>query len=200
VATYTDPRAIVTTYVRNGFGEAIREASPDAGVTVYVRDARGLVTQMTDGRNVVTNYTYDNAGRIATRTFPAGPAENIAYTYDSTAAGNKGVGRLTSVSYQAGSMSWVYDALGRVSSETRVVQSKTYVTAYAYNPAGNVTQITYPSGRIVTLTRNVLGQVSAIATRKNAAAAVENVATAVSWRPMSELLGSFTHGTASPTP
>jgi YD repeat-containing protein len=48
------------------------------------------------------------------------PAESITYTYDSTALGNKGIGRLTSVSYQAGSMSWVYDALGRVSSETRL--------------------------------------------------------------------------------
>ena len=30
-------------YVRDGFGEVIRETSPDAGVTTYVR---GLVTQM----------------------------------------------------------------------------------------------------------------------------------------------------------
>jgi YD repeat-containing protein len=61
--SYADPRNITTTYVRNGFGEVIQEASPDAGTTTYARDLRGLVTQMTDGRGVVSNMTYDNAGR-----------------------------------------------------------------------------------------------------------------------------------------
>jgi YD repeat-containing protein len=50
VTAYTDPRTLVTTCVRNGFGEVIREASPDTGITDFVRDARGLVTQRTDAR------------------------------------------------------------------------------------------------------------------------------------------------------
>ncbi len=60
-----------TTYIRNGFGEVKRRTSPDSGTTDYVRDERRLVTQMTDGRSVVTNFTYDNAGRILTKAFPA---------------------------------------------------------------------------------------------------------------------------------
>jgi YD repeat-containing protein len=78
--------------------EVIQETSPDMGTTVYVRDARGLVTQQTDGRGVVTDMTYDNAGRMLTKSFPAASAENVTYTYDSIAGGNKGVGRLTSAS------------------------------------------------------------------------------------------------------
>jgi YD repeat-containing protein len=194
VTSYTDPRAIVTSYVRNGFGEAIQETSPDSGVTVYVRNALGDVTQMTDARGVVTIYAYDNAGRMLTKTYPAAPEENIAYSYDSTASGNKGIGRLTSVAYQAGSMSWVYDALGRTVLEARVIHTKTYVTAYAYNAAGNITQITYPSGRIVTYARNALGQVSGITTRKTAASPAETVTTAIAWQPMSDLVSGFTYG------
>ena len=105
--------------MRNGFGvmrqradkNVIQEASPDMGTTVLVRDARGLVTQKTDGRAVVTNMTYDNAGRMLTRTFPAATAENVTYTYDafgSGATGNKGRGRLTGVTDQSGSTAIVY--------------------------------------------------------------------------------------------
>jgi len=54
-----DARNITTNFVRNGYGEVIREVSLEAGITEYIRDARGLVTQMTDARGIVTNYTYD---------------------------------------------------------------------------------------------------------------------------------------------
>jgi RHS repeat-associated protein len=194
LATYTDPRAIATSYVRNGWGEAIRETSPDAGTTTYTRNALGDVTQMTDGRAVVTNYSYDNAGRMLTRTFPAATAENVTYTWDSIASGNKGKGRITSAADQSGSTSWVYDARGNVTSETRVIQGKSYTTAYVYNAGDKVTQITYPSGRIVTIARNALGQISGITTKKNAAAAVANVATGVTWSAMSDLVTGFTYG------
>ncbi len=66
--------------MRNGFGDAIQEASPDAGTTVFVYDARGLATQKTDGRSVVTNLSYDNSGRLLTETYPAATAENVTYT------------------------------------------------------------------------------------------------------------------------
>ena len=144
-------------------------------------------------------YTYDAAGRLKTKSFPAVVAENIAYTYDQVSGGNKGIGRLTSVVDQSGpapapSTAWVYNALGQVVTESRYIQAKTYATNYNYDAAGNVTGITYPSGRIVTIARNSLGQISQITTKKNAASASANVATAVTWMPMSNLPTSFTHG------
>jgi YD repeat-containing protein len=93
VTAYQDPRTITTTYVRNGFGEVIQEASPDAGTTVLVRDQRGLVTQSTDGRGVVATMTYDAAGRLLTVSYPSDPSQDVTYAYDSTAGGNPGVGR-----------------------------------------------------------------------------------------------------------
>jgi RHS repeat-associated protein len=194
VVAYADPRSLVTAYVRNGFGEVIRETSPDAGVTITVRDARGLATQVTDGRGIVTNMTYDTGGRLLSETYPASAAENVTYTYDSVAGGNKGVGRLTSVTDQSGSAALAYDALGRVASETRVIGARSYTTAYAYDAADHLTQITYPSGRIVTYARNSLGQVASVTTQQTALAANQNVATGVAWKPMSDLMASMAHG------
>jgi YD repeat-containing protein len=194
VVAYADPRTITTTYVRNGFGEVIQENSPDAGTTTYVRDARGLVTQMTDGRGIVSNMTYDNAGRLLTETYPAAAAENVTSTYDDIANGNKGKGRLTKVQDQSGTTEFVYDALGRVISDKRTIEGKSYITLYAYTAAGRVSQITYPSGRQVIIARNANGQVTGVTTKQNATAAVANVAAGIAYRPMSGLITTMTHG------
>jgi len=193
LVSYSDPRSLVTSYVRNGFGEAIQEASPDAGTTVYYRDARGLVTQSIDGRSVTTNFTYDNAGRMLTRRPVGGSSQNITYTWDQTGSGNKGKGRLTKIADESGTTSWKYNALGQIITDTRVIGANTYVTSYTYT-GGNLTGITYPSGRIVTLTRNALGQVSKVRTKLNSSSAYENVATSIIYRPMADLVAGFTYG------
>ncbi len=194
VTAYQDPRSITTSYVRNGFGEVIQEVSPDAGTTTFTRDARGLVTSETDGRGVVTNRSYDNAGRMLTESYPADVAENVTYSYDNVTAGNKGKGRLTGITDQSGSIAYIYDALGRVITDTRVMNAKTYVTQYQYNAADRLTQITYPSGRIVTYARNANGQVTGVTTKQTAAAAVVNVATGITYAPQSDLVNAMTHG------
>jgi YD repeat-containing protein len=165
VTAYQDPRLITTSYVRNGFGEVIQEVSPDAGTTTSVRDARGLVTQATDGRSVVTNRTYDNASRLLTETYPAATAENVTYAYDSIAGSANGKGRLTSITDQSGSTTFTYNALGQIVTDKRVIATKTYTTAYLYDAAGHVSQVTYPSGRIVIYARNANGQVTAVTTK-----------------------------------
>jgi YD repeat-containing protein len=64
-----------------------------------------------------------------------------ACTNNATTSGNRGKGRLTSITDQSGSTAFVYDALGRVITNTRVIAGKSYVTAYVYNLAGRVTTI-----------------------------------------------------------
>jgi RHS repeat-associated protein len=199
VATYTDPRSLTTTYTRNGFGEVKRRVNPDTGTTNYVYDARSLLTQMTDARAdaraVVTNYTYDNAGRMLTKSFPTAAAENVTYTYDSVLAGNKGKGRLTSVTDESGSTAYVYDVRGNVLSETRVIAGQSYAVAYQYDTADRVTQITYPSGRIVTYTRDAQGRVTGVTTKKTAAATTsDTVVSGVTWKPFSGLPFAMTMG------
>lgn len=161
-ASVTDPRSIVTSYVRNGWGEAIREQSADIGSIVYERDKNGRVTKRTDARSVVSNYAYDNAGRLSSVTYPAETTSNVTYTYDAVTGGNFGKGRLTGVTDAAGTVAYKYDLLGRMIQETRVIGTRTYVTAYTWNAAGRVTKITYPSGRAIHYDRDADGEVNVV--------------------------------------
>jgi len=104
---------------------------------------------MTDARGIVTAYAYDNAGRMTGKSFPAAANENVAYTYDATTGGNVGKGRMTSMTDESGSTAYVYDARGNVLTETRTIAGQVYTVGYLYDLADRVSQITYPSGRIV---------------------------------------------------
>jgi YD repeat-containing protein len=76
-----------------------------------------------------------------------------------------------------------------------VIGTQSYVTSYTYNAAGKVTGMTYPSGRVVTITRNANGQVTGITTKQTAASTTTvNVATGITYAPMSNLLTAMTHG------
>ena len=134
------------------------------------------------------------SARLLTVTYPSATAENVTYTYDAIASGNKGKGRLTGITDQSGSTAYVHDALGRISSETRVIGARTYVTSYSYDAASNLTGMTYPSGRIVSYTRNSLGHVTSATTKANAAAPVFTAASGIAWKPMSDLITGMTHG------
>ena len=194
----TDARSLVTTYVRDGFGDVIQQASPDTGTTVFWYDGNRSVIKKVDARYVETDYTNDLIGRVLTRNFPSDATENVTYTYDATAGGNFGVGRLTSVTDQSGSTAFVYDALGRVITDTRVVAGNSYSAAYTYDPAGNILTETYPSGRIVTYTRDTLGRISGITTKQNTGAPVYTVASAVGYEPFGPLSGlTFGNGIAA---
>ena len=153
------------------------------------------MTAETDGRGIVTNRSYDAAGRLLTETYtPVG--ENVTYTYDDILSSNKGRGRLTKITDQSGTTSYTYNALGQITRDSRVTAAKTYNTLYTYNAAGKVTGITYPSGRIVTITRNTNGQVTAVTTKQNSLAATPtiNVATGITYAPMSNLITNLNHG------
>lgn len=187
LAFYDDQNSVVTSFVHNGFGEVIEESSPDTGAVVYHRDNRGLVTRRTDGRGIVKAYSYDVAGRLTAVSYPGSPAENVTLTYDSTAFGNNGVGRLTGWTDEAGATGYVYDLLGRVISETRTIAGHSHTVAYAYDSNGNILTLTYPSGRIVTFERDMEGLVTAVATRASTTSEELVLAASVGWNPFGEI-------------
>lgn len=170
-------------YTYSGFGEITKIVSPDGGTTTYTRDSGGNIVSRKDARNVVTNYTYDALNRLTSRTYPSDAAENVAYTYDQTAGGNAGIGKLTSTTDQAGSASFVYDDYGNTVSVTRTISGVQYVTSYEYDLAGNVTQCVYPSGLIVNYQRDALGHIAAVTAQANAGAGTVTLATNVDYLP-----------------
>jgi RHS repeat-associated protein len=193
ITNYNDPRSLDTGYVRDGFGDVIQRTSPDSGTTVYVYNALGEPTQITDGRGIVTELTYDDAGRLLTKQYPADTSENITYTWDVTAGGNNGVGRLTKIEDASGSVEWTYNVLGQVTQEKKTTASIVYTIGYAYDLDGNVTQITYPSGRTVSYSRAANGTVADVTTKKDSGSASVTLASSVAYLPFGPLT-SLTYG------
>jgi RHS repeat-associated protein len=183
VTSVTDAKLHATTYTVNGFGFVTQVVSPDSGTTTFTYDLAGNVKSRTDARKIVTNYTYDALDRPLTRTFPSATADNVTYVYDATAGGNYGIGRLTSVTDAAGTASFVYDAYGNRITEKRTIAGITYTTSYAYDLAGNVSRITYPSGLIVDYQRDARGLVSGVTMRASSTASPVALASNIGYVP-----------------
>jgi len=192
LVSVTDPRGLPTTYVFDGLDNLIQVASPDTGTTVFVVDDAGNRVQQTDAAGIVTQFSYDVLNRLMTKSFPAAAAENASYHYDESAAIN-GVGRLTSVADQSGSTAYIYDVRGNVVQETRVISGSTFVTLYTYDLADRVSEIVYPSGRIVDYARDAAGQTTGITTRANNAASPMTVVSGASYKPFGPL-SALTYG------
>jgi RHS repeat-associated protein len=156
----TDARGNATTYLYDGLGNQRQLASPDTGTTTYQYDAAGNRIRQTDARGITVTYTYDALNRLTAIAYPD-PAENVSFTYD---APYYGIGRLTRITDASGVTDYLYDARGRLLSETRTVDGVAYTTQYSYDAADNLTGITYPSGRHVAYRRDGAGRITEVST------------------------------------
>ncbi len=86
----------------------------------------------------------------------------ITYTYDDTAAGNYGVGRLTHVSDLSGSTALKYDVRGRIVREDKTIEvdgiAKSALFLTDYDDADRPELITYPDGELHTFEYDATGQ------------------------------------------
>ncbi len=189
----TDPRSLVTEYQYNALGDLQQQVSPDTGSTQFQYDAAGNLLQKTDARGVITQYQYDAFNRLTQVNYPGSPEENIYYAYDDTTNGNAGIGRLTQITDQTGTTTFRYDIRGLVVEETRVIEGHTYTTSYTYDVAQRLSQLTYPSGRLVHYHYNELGQINRVTTHEDASATEQTVISEVSYLPFGPMQ-SLTYG------
>jgi RHS repeat-associated protein len=146
-------------------------SNPESGAISYNYDPDGnMVRKISPAPNQQStatqtiSYCYDPLYRLTGKAYsaqtctngqlPAGTAA-VTYGYD---AGTNGIGHLTSLTDQAGSGSYNYDALGRISSEQRTIAGITKALSYTYNLDNSVASLTYPSGAVVTYTPIAAGQ------------------------------------------
>jgi RHS repeat-associated protein len=177
------------TFQYDGLGRKIFENTPEGGTVTYSFTASGgglcsgdpsNVCRRTDARGVVSIYTYDHVNRLTgvsytipsgqgiaamsnvCTTAPNGTSANTCYYYDQGGSKVFAIGRMTKMMDPTGSESYSYDANGRATQLSKVINGQTYNLAYKYDASGDVTQITYPSGRVVYQAYNSIGQLCQI--------------------------------------
>lgn len=170
VTKVTDPRGKITTYAYDGFGQRWAQYSPDTGSTTYQYNASGQLTTVTRNDGSVLSYNYDGLGRI---TWYGTAGEGRGFGYDWC---TNGKGRLCNVEANGSTIHYAYQPDGRISIRRELttafgVQSD-YWTYYYYDAVGRLNAITYPngiavgygyaSGKLLTMTANVGGNVSLI--------------------------------------
>ncbi|MDD5681118.1 MAG: hypothetical protein PHI59_07735, partial [Candidatus Omnitrophica bacterium] len=148
-------------YSYDSLGRRLTMNDPDLGIRRYEYDALGNLKKCTDAKSEEIYYDYDELSRPIKKSYKSLPGGEIIYTYDGTNVTN-GIGRRTAMQDISGSASWSYDVMGRVTSETKIIDGETYGAGWAYDAMGRVTSITYPNGEVVNYTYNTGGNIDNI--------------------------------------
>jgi RHS repeat-associated protein len=166
-------------YVHDGLGRITSTTTPEAGtISNFYTDANNnpcasdptLICRVQDGRGVVKNVSYDLANRLTGLTYTNDPANTppVTYQYDFGGAPAFALNRVTKITEgpasptPANSHTFTYDNFGRIVSDTQSIDQQPYSLQYAYNLAGELTQTTYPSGRIVLQNYDSIGRLCSI--------------------------------------
>jgi RHS repeat-associated protein len=127
-------------------------------------DGNGNTLTNTDAKGTVVTNTYDAQDRPLTRTY-SDTTPPVTYTYDDpNIAFSKG--QLTKVSSSVSTTEYTsFDAAGKVLTHRQTTGGQVYTTSYAYNLSGDLTEETYPSGRVVRNTYNNDDRLSAVSSK-----------------------------------
>jgi RHS repeat-associated protein len=174
------------TYSYDGMGRVTQETTPEAGVVAlsYIASGGGLCSgdpivpcsktapapnQQNPSVTIVTTYCYDSLGRLTSKGYASSElscpmaAPTVSYAYDQGGAAAFALGRMTKVTDSSGSETYSYDKMGNILSLQKAVGTTTYTTSYNYNAGGELTQVVYPSGRVVQQSYNHVGQLCEVA-------------------------------------
>jgi RHS repeat-associated protein len=167
------------TFSYDGLGRITSATNPESGTVTYSYTSGGAlcsgdpsnVCQRTDARGVISKYTYNTANQVTSvaYTIPNGqniPYSNVNYYYGQGGSAAYAIGRLTEMVDGSGQQNYSYDQLGRLTQDSATSHgndNETYNVGYKYDAGGDVTQITYPSGRVVQYAYNNVGQLCEIA-------------------------------------
>lgn len=177
-----------TTYLHNGFGDLVKEQSPDRGSRFYGYSlTSNLMTSQTDGRGMTETRIYDELNRLTDKQF-VNTAENQHFIYDQVVNGSVGIGKLGTVQDAVGTATYQYDYLGNLTNHGYQVGSNNYSVGYNYDDAGQLHHMIYPSGRRVDFQRDNLGRVNQV--QETTSASVQYLASGITYKafgPMSHI-------------
>ena len=139
-----NPNGGITSFTYDANGNVTSEKVKGGSTHTYTYNASDLLKEKTNSRGQKTKYTYDKTGRIKTITDEAG---TITYGYD--AAGNVLTVTEETKDGKKSTITRTYDKAGRVTGYTDASGS---TIGYSYNELGQLTTLTYPDGRKATYT------------------------------------------------
>ena len=182
----SDPRNLTTSYNYDGLANLNAQTSPDTGSTANTYDSAGNLLTQTDAKGQTTSYTYDALNRVTSISFADGSKQ--IYGYDQ---GANGLGRLTFFAETDSQTKirivhdYAYDAHGRQVLENRTMDGVTYAIGYAYDTAGRLAGLAYPSGRTVAYGFDAVGRINQVSTTAPPAAggATQVVASNILYQP-----------------
>jgi RHS repeat-associated protein len=155
----------VRTFTYNSLSQLLTATNPESGTISYAYDADGELLQKTSpapniappsSATQTVSYCYDELHRVTGKGYGAQScplaSPVVSYVYDS---GTNAQGRLVSLTDQAGTATYAYDVLGRLSTETRTLTGANNAAisksvSYEYNLDGSLKVLHYPSGAAVT--------------------------------------------------
>jgi YD repeat-containing protein len=183
------------TFAYDGLGRKTSESTPESGSISYSYagcsgDPSNLCS-MTDARGISKTYAYDSLNRMTSKSYSNGQG-SVTYSYDQGGASGFALGRLTEMADPSGSETYTYDADGDILQLQKVIGTTTYTLGYQYNAGGELTQVTYPSGRVVNYSYNAIGQLCDVAPSAGCTAS-SSYASAYSYDPSGDVTG-FTYG------
>jgi RHS repeat-associated protein len=138
----------ITYYPETGLQETLSDAS--AGLSRYTYTLFGELKDQTDANSKTTTLDYDILGRLKTKT-----TGTIVTTcnYDDTGA----IGLVKNITKTDGTgMSYKYDALCRITEETRSKGTDAFTYKYEYDAKSRVSKQTYPNAMALTYGYNSL--------------------------------------------
>jgi RHS repeat-associated protein len=172
------------TYVYDALGRILSNTTPEGGMTCFGSvsgttcntdgyDSFNNLLKRTDARGVLTNYSYDTLNRPSQLSYNVGstgvpPTSTVSLFYGLDASCNSGhgagcIGQLITMTDGLGSENYTYNSLEQLTQLQKVITGTTYTMSYALNLAGELTQVTYPSGRVIQQSVDAIGRVCEIA-------------------------------------
>ena len=135
-----------STMVWDNVGRKTAMDDPDMGEWDYTYDKNNNLKTQTDAKNQTMVFDYDSINRITSKEYPA-TTPYASYTYD---LGTNGIGHPYTTTRDAVDTTYTaYDTMGRLTSETKEIDSVSYTTQYGYDLSGKRIQVTYPDSTVV---------------------------------------------------
>jgi RHS repeat-associated protein len=139
----------VTTVTYDSKGRQQTLNDPNAGITTFAYDNLNRLTSQTNANGETTQLQYDTLGRLKTKTQGA---RILQYSYDHP--NYKGTLHTMEDMQSGVKITYNYDVLGRVTSQTERIEGENYTFLYTYDTHGRVATMTYPDGFTISNTYN----------------------------------------------